>query len=175
MRSEGISPPKHSPRSRPARNVAARAGPCYAKVLGHEREGERTLRANSSVDSDLQALCAGTALSPSAKRVVCRLTSASTGLDVSYTAAWAVTWADDFLPHISAAARHAKRARQLLQDLAHMNYVRPETARELIHEARGLEAILVASRNTARRRRDARQRGALAAGRFAKNPCGAGR
>jgi hypothetical protein len=125
--------------------------------------------------AELQGLCAGIAPSPSAKRMVRRLTSASTGVDVSYSSACAVVWADDFLPHVSSAARHAKRARELLQDLAHLNYVSLEAARDLIHEARGLEAILVASRNTARRRRTARQRGALAAGRFAKNPFGAGR
>ena len=51
-----------------------------------------------------------------------------------------------------------------------MNYVSLEASRDLILEARGLEAILVVSRNTARRRRTARQRGASAAGRFAKNP-----
>jgi hypothetical protein len=125
--------------------------------------------------SELEALCAGIAPSSSAKRMVRRLTSASTGVDVSYCAACRVTWTDDFLPHVSAAARHAKRTRQLLQDLAHMNYVSLEDARDLIHEARGLEAILVVSRNTARRRRTARQRGASATGRFAKNPFGAGR
>jgi hypothetical protein len=125
--------------------------------------------------AELQALCAGIAPSPAAKRMVRRLTSASTSVDISYGAASAVTWADDFLPHIAAAARHAKCARQRLQDLVQMKYVSLEAARDLIHEARGLENILRASRNTARRRRNARQRGAQAAGRFAKNPFGAGR
>ena len=126
------------------------------------------------IGSDLQALCAEVARSPSGKRMVRRLTTASTAVDTSYRAACTVTWADDFLPHVSAAARHARRARQLLQDLAHMNYVTLSAARDLIYEVRCLEAILVASRNTARRHRAARQRGATAAGRFAKNPFGAG-
>jgi hypothetical protein len=56
-----------------------------------------------------------------------------------------------------------------------MDYVTIATARDLILEARGLEAILVVSRNTAKRHRAERQRGVLASGRFAKNPFGAGR
>jgi hypothetical protein len=107
--------------------------------------------------------------------MVRRLSSAATAVDMSYTAACEVGRAEEFLPHISAAARHAKRTRRLLQDLVLMNYVTIEIAREVILESRGVEAILVASRNTVRRRRAARERGGLAGGRFAKNPFGAGR
>jgi hypothetical protein len=57
---------------------------------------------------------------------------------------------------MSAVARNARRARTLLQDMVRANHITIEAARELILEARGLEAIFVASRNTARRRKRAR-------------------
>jgi hypothetical protein len=108
------------------------AGPRYATVASRERQAKALSARIQRFASDLQAVCAEVARSPSGKRMVRRL-------------------------------------------IAYMNYVTLEAARDLIHEARGLEAILVAARNTARRRRAARQRGAPAAGGFAKNPFGAGR
>jgi hypothetical protein len=124
--------------------------------------------------ADVEGMCGGIEPSAASRRMVRRITSAATAVVISYAAACGVTRADDFIPHIAAAARHAKRARHLLQDLVLMDYVAIGTARDLILEARGLEAILRVSRNTAQRHRAARQRG-LAGGRDAKNPFGAGR
>ena len=111
--------------------------------------------------ADVERMCAGIAPSAASKRMVRRVTTATTAVVISYRAASEVTRADDFVPHIAAAARHAKRARQLLQDLVMMDYITIGTARDLILEARGLEAILRVSRNTARRHRAARQRAGL--------------
>ena len=91
--------------------------------------------------------------SPLVKRLQRRLTTASTGVDVSYSAACTAGSRDAFILHISAAARHAKRTRQILQDLTHLGHVNIDITRELILEARAVEAILTASKNTARRRR----------------------
>jgi len=76
----------------------------------------------------------------------------TTGLIASYEAASVAGSRDSFIVHMSAAARHAKRARHLLHDLTQTHHVDIEHSRELILEARGIEAILGASRTTARRR-----------------------
>jgi hypothetical protein len=104
-----------------------------------------------------QALGAIADGSPPARRLQRRLSTATTGVDTSYRAACTAGSRDVFIVHISAAARHAKRARQILQDLTHRGYARIETTRDLILEARGIEAILTASRRTAKRRRQGRR------------------
>jgi len=106
-----------------------------------------------------QALSAIDASSSSAKRLQRRLSTATTGVVTSYRAACTASSRDDFIVHISAAARHAKRARQILQDLTHLGYASIETIRDLILEARGIEAILSASKTTAKRRWAARRAG----------------
>ena len=120
----------------------------------------------------LQSQSLGGALNESAsgRRLQRRWSAAATEVDRSYRAASTAGSGDAFILHVSAAARQAKRARQTLQDLTQMGYASIETTRELILEARGIEAILTASRNTAKRRR-----AAAGGGRFAKNPSGAGR
>ncbi|HMC77926.1 MAG TPA: hypothetical protein VKH34_12360 [Vicinamibacterales bacterium] len=125
--------------------------------------------------ANVEGMCAGIERSTASKRMIRRVTSATTAVVISYAAASEVTRAEDFIPHIAAAARHAKRARHLLQDLVLMDYVAIGNTRDLILEARGLEAILRVARNTARRHRAARQRGGSAGGRVAKNPFGADR
>jgi hypothetical protein len=80
----------------------------------------------------------------------------STAVDIGYRAACVSQSPDQFIVHMSAVARNAGRARTRLQDMVRANHITIEAARELILEARGLEAIFVASRNTARRRKRAR-------------------
>jgi len=77
------------------------------------------------------------------------------------------------MTHITAAARHAKRARTRLQDLMHLDHLTLEIARGAMLESRGLEAILSASRNTATRRRRAR-RAAHSDSRLSRDPRPAG-
>jgi hypothetical protein len=62
------------------------------------------------------------------------------------------------LLHLSTAAREAKRARKLLLDLTQLGYLDIDVTREPMLEARGIENILSASRNTLRRRRAERAR-----------------
>ena len=103
------------------------------------------------------ALPARTESSASTKKLLRRLRTAAVGLEKSYDAACIAGWGDSFLLHISAAARHAKRVRQILQDLMHLNYSDSAFTRELMFEARGVENILTASKNTLSRRRAARR------------------
>jgi hypothetical protein len=117
---------------------------------------------------DAERLCATITPSASANSLQRQLSSAATAVDTSYAAACDV-WGERFVLHISAAARHAKRARVRLQDLAHLDHVTLEAARALLPEARAIEAILTASRNTARRRLKTRC-AVEAGGRFAKSP-----
>ena len=87
-----------------------------------------------------------------------RVSAASTAVDIGYRAACVSQSPEQFIVHVSAVARNARRARTLLQDMVRANHITIEAARELILEARGLEAIVVASRNTARRRKAQRGR-----------------
>ena len=69
-----------------------------------------------------------------------------------YRHACASSSPDQFASRISEVAVHARRTKALLMLLVQLGYVPVADIRELIMEARGLENILVASRNTARRR-----------------------
>jgi hypothetical protein len=104
----------------------------------------------------LQGLLGGFAPTASSKKMPRRLTTAATGVDSAYKAATIASSAEHFLAHISAAARHAKRIRHLLQDSVQLGYVAIELAREPILEARGIEAILAKANRTAHRRRGRR-------------------
>jgi hypothetical protein len=64
------------------------------------------------------------------------------GAEKSYQAACVADSSDSFLLHVSAAARHAKRTRQILQDLTIFNYAGIAITREMIFEARGIENVL---------------------------------
>jgi len=80
-------------------------------------------------------------------------------------AAWDVSAAgsrEGFVRGMSAVAQNAKRARALLQDFVALQHTTIDETRELILEARGLEAIFRASLNTARRRAAAARRGRVA-------------
>jgi hypothetical protein len=87
-----------------------------------------------------------------------RVSIAATTVDDAYRSAIVSKSPQQFIERIGTVARHAKRARILLLRMVEANYLTIEAARELILQARGLEAIFVASRNTAKRRQAARQR-----------------
>ena len=64
---------------------------------------------------------------------------------------------DEFIERISFVARKAKRTVALLVLLVQLDYIRIEQVRELIIEARALERILTAAKNTSRRRQRQRR------------------
>jgi hypothetical protein len=100
-------------------------------------------------------ICAQLPDQPAARTLGRRVSIAATAVDTSYRAACVSTSPDQFIEHVSAVVRHAKRARTLLLDLVQTNHLSIDVARELIIAGRGLERIFTAARNTARRRRTA--------------------
>ena len=74
-----------------------------------------------------------------------------------YRAACNSTSPDQFIERISAAAAKAKRTTSTLVLLVQLDYLHIDEARDVIIEARALERILTASRNTAKRRRTRRK------------------
>jgi four helix bundle protein len=108
--------------------------------------------------------CAGLPDNAAVRKLSLQVSKAATAVDVGYRAACVSQTPDQFIAHISAAARHAKRARVLLLRMVELDHLTIEVARQLILEARVLEAILTASRNTARRRKRERAARPTAAG-----------
>jgi len=69
-----------------------------------------------------------------------------------YRHACASSSPDEFVKRISSVATAAKRTKASLMLLVQLGFVPMPEIRELILEARGLENVFVASRNTAKRR-----------------------
>jgi hypothetical protein len=109
---------------------------------------------------------------PAIRKLSRHVSIAATAVDGGYRSAVVSKSPEQFIERIGAVARQAKRARIVLLRMVETNYLTIDAARELILEARGLEAIFVASRNTARRRKRARQRSTaeLPAGVSRRNP-----
>jgi hypothetical protein len=80
------------------------------------------------------------------------LLATSTAMHSGYRDVCSSSSPEKFIAGISAVARNAKKAKTALVLLVQLDQVSIETARELILEARGLEAIFHASRNTAKKR-----------------------
>jgi four helix bundle protein len=104
------------------------------------------------------AICEELPEDPTARKLGRQVSAAATAVYIGYRAACVSKSPEQFVVNISAVARHAKRVRRMLLALVQANYLAIETARELILEARGLEAIFTASRKTARRRKAARRK-----------------
>jgi four helix bundle protein len=104
------------------------------------------------------AICEELPEDPTARKLGRQVSEAATAVYIGYRAACVSKSPEQFVVNISVVARHAKRVRRMLLALVQANHLSIETARELILEARGLEAIFTASRNTAKRRKAARQR-----------------
>jgi hypothetical protein len=77
-------------------------------------------------------------------------------MEAGYCHACASASPDEFTRRISEVAIHARRTKALLMLLAQLGYIPVPDIRELIIEARGLENILIASRNTAKKRQRSR-------------------
>ena len=108
----------------------------------------------------IATLCERLPADPGAQRTAAKLLASSRAVTAGYTDTCASPSPDSFISRISAVAAQAKRTRASLQLLLQLNHVTIEAARDLLFEARGLEAIFVASRDTAKRRHRARLGGA---------------
>jgi hypothetical protein len=97
-------------------------------------------------------LCEQVPATVSAQKTVRKLTAATKAMRIGYKDTCCSSAPEQFIDRISAVARDAKRARTCLVLLVELNHLSIEAAREPVLEARGLEAIFVASRNTAKRR-----------------------
>jgi hypothetical protein len=89
---------------------------------------------------------------PSARKIVKSLTATSSAIPSGYKDACASSSPEQFISRISAVARSAKKAKAALVLLVQLDHISIQDAREAILEARALEAIFVASRNTAKKR-----------------------
>jgi hypothetical protein len=94
------------------------------------------------------ALCNRLPADPSAQRTAKKLLAASKALVVGYKDVCASASPEKFISGISVVAREAKRARGNLQMLLQLNHVTIESARDVLLEARALEAIFRASRTS---------------------------
>jgi hypothetical protein len=106
------------------------------------------------------ALCERLPADPGAQRTGQKLLAASRALVVGYTDVCASSTPEQFISGISEVAKQAKRARACVQMLLQLNHATIEACRDLLLEARALEAIFRASRTTAKQRRKARLSGA---------------
>lgn len=106
-------------------------------------------------------LCERLPADPSAQRTGKKLLVASKAVVVGYKDVCASSTPEKFISGISEVAKQAKRARADVQMLLQLNHVTIEACRDLLLEARALEAIFRASRNTAKKRQKARLAGAM--------------
>jgi len=86
------------------------------------------------------------------KKLALKMLKACREMDAGYRHTCASGSPDEFIARISAVATKAKRTKATLMLLTQLSYLPIAETRELIFEARGLENIFVASRNTAKRR-----------------------
>jgi four helix bundle protein len=101
-------------------------------------------------------LCERLPADASAQRIARKLTASAKAMATGYKDVCASRTPERFIDGMSAVASQAKQAKRNLQLLLQLNHVTIESCRELLFEARGLENIFVASRNTAKKRRRAR-------------------
>ena len=89
---------------------------------------------------------------PSAQKIFKALVVAANEIATGYKDACASSSPDQFIAQISVVARNAKKAKASLVMLVQLDHISIDVAREAILEAKALEAIFVASRNTAKKR-----------------------
>jgi hypothetical protein len=85
-------------------------------------------------------------------KVMLTLIAESMAMESGYRVTCASSSPEKFIAGISIVARNAKKTKAAVVLLAELNLIPFELLRDLILEARGLEAIFMASRNTAKRR-----------------------
>src|SRR6188768_579026 len=107
----------------------------------------------SNLSRALEALLPSVGGEERGGKLAVSMIKACKAMDAGYREACASSSPDEFMSRISHVARLAKRTKATLMLLAQLDYLSIESVRELIVEARGLESIFTASRNTAKRRR----------------------
>jgi len=86
------------------------------------------------------------------RKLALKMLKACREMDAGYRHTCASGSPDEFIRRIAAVASHAKRTKATLMLLTQLAYLPIVETRELIVEARGLENIFIASRDTAKRR-----------------------
>ena len=115
---------------------------------------ERTSRFASAVI----AFCDQLPRDPATKTIVEQLLDSSGSTDSNYRATCRARSPDEFIAKIGVAAEEADESKGWLQLLVASGRARIEDARELIQESDELTAIFVASRKTAKRNKERRER-----------------
>jgi four helix bundle protein len=115
---------------------------------------ERTRRFASAVINFCERLPKNYA----AQHIAEQLVDSSTAADSNYRAACRARSPAEFIAKIGVAAEEADESKGWLQLLVQSNYAAIESARDLIQESNELTSIFVASRKTAKRRNEARER-----------------
>ena len=108
---------------------------------------ERTRRFATAVDR----LCDRLPADHSAQRTAKKLRAAAKAIVVGYKDVCASPSPEKFIAGISVVASQTKRARACVQMLLQLNHVTIEAARDVLLEARALEAIFRKSRDTAKK------------------------
>jgi len=116
-----------------------------------QRTWELQVRTRKFAD-DIQKLCGQLSDCPAATRVGNQLRRAADAIHPCYAVACRSDSREEFIDRISVVRSHARKATRLLRRLLDSNYLRIETARDIVLESRALTAIFEASRNTAKRR-----------------------
>src|SRR5258708_24747293 len=92
------------------------------------------------------------------QKIVSQLLDSSGSTDSNYRATCRARSPDEFISKIGVAAEEADESKGWLQLLVASNLARIDDARDLIQESHELTAIFVASRKTAKRRKEERER-----------------
>ena len=95
---------------------------------------------------------------PATQKIVSQLLDSSGSTDSNYRATCRARTPDEFIAKIGVAAEEADESKGWLQLLVASNLARIEDARDLIQESHELTAIFVASRKTAKRHKEERER-----------------
>ena len=93
-----------------------------------------------------------------AQQIAEQLVDSAGSTDSNYRATCRARSPDEFIAKIGVAAEEADESKGWLQLLVASNFATIEDARELIKESDELTAIFVASRKTAKRRKEERER-----------------
>jgi four helix bundle protein len=99
----------------------------------------------------INAFCDRLPTEPGAQRIARKLRASSKAIAAGYQDVSVSRSPEEFITRISMVARQAKRARGHVQMLLQLNHVTIEATRDLLLEARALEAIFRKSRETAKR------------------------
>ena len=114
---------------------------------------ERTRRFASAVIKFCERLPKGLAT----QKIAGQLLDSSGSTDSNYRASCRARSPDEFIAKIGVAAEEADESKGWLQLLVASNLATIEEARDLIQESHELTAIFVASRKTAKRRKEERE------------------